>query len=103
MHERDFRTSHRDNPVKRRGGLGRGVAAPGHLSPGAHSPSKQAGAEAQREVCAVIAAPLDGDQVSRGRHGPPGRRDCGPGRRSLSVKLAVAPPGRSSAGPVSAS
>lgn len=73
------------------------AAARDHLgsSARARSPSEQAGAEGQREVCAVAAAPLDGDQASRGRHGAPGRQsetsDCGRGPSGLSVKLAVRP------------
>lgn len=73
------------------------AAARDHLgsSARARSPSEQAGAEGQREVCAVVAAPLNGDQASRGRHGAPGRQsetsDCGRGPSGLKVKLAVRP------------
>lgn len=73
------------------------AAARDHLgsSARAHLPSEQAGAEGQREVCAVVAAPLDSDQASRGRHGAPGRQsetsDCGRGPSGLSVKFAGRP------------
>lgn len=71
MHECDFRTSYRDRqPCQTQRAVGQGVAVRDHLDPCAHSPSKQAGAEAKRKVCAILAAPLDSDQASRGRHGP---------------------------------
>lgn len=93
--EHDFRTPYRASPVKREGRQGRGPGSPRFLRARARSPSEQAGAEGQREVCAVVAAPLDGDQASRGRHGAPGRQsetsDCGRGPSGLSVKLAVRP------------